>query len=137
MTGIPQSAISDILNGKRQVTHQDMYERLAGGLGIPRRPLGLAPDESVSPARRPAAQPSGPDRRTALAAGVTAAVDVSAGAGMGPPPEDSVTLLGTDGAWTRDDNEKLGALLDTDNGPPVDAATAARLAHEWLVVEPP
>ncbi|MBL7487622.1 helix-turn-helix domain-containing protein [Frankia sp. AgB1.9] len=64
---VPQSHISHIIRGKRQVTSLDMYERFASGLDIPRALLGLAEPAAVHepPA---AAEHTGPDRRIVLAA---------------------------------------------------------------------
>ncbi|MDT3395422.1 helix-turn-helix transcriptional regulator [Streptomyces sp. B1866] len=45
-TGMTQSRINEIVNGRREVTRLDVYERIADGLKIPdhgRRLLGLAP----------------------------------------------------------------------------------------------
>jgi transcriptional regulator with XRE-family HTH domain len=50
MTGLPQSTISDVLNGRRQVMKLDLYEKFAGGLDIPRGRLGLAEPRPVEPA---------------------------------------------------------------------------------------
>ncbi|KJE21509.1 hypothetical protein FF36_04197 [Frankia torreyi] len=77
MTGVPQPTISLILNGKRQVSSIETYEKFAEGLDIPRERLGLA--AAPSPADQPAegapgsavavvAADAGPDRRTVLAA---------------------------------------------------------------------
>ncbi|OHV40817.1 MULTISPECIES: helix-turn-helix domain-containing protein [Pseudofrankia] len=63
---VPQSHISHILRGKRQVTSLDMYERFARGLDIPRALLGLA--EPATTSEPPVAERTGPDRRTVLAA---------------------------------------------------------------------
>jgi hypothetical protein len=40
---IPQSHVSEIQNGRRQVTAMEIFERFADGLVIPRQRLGLAP----------------------------------------------------------------------------------------------
>src|SRR5262245_13133905 len=45
--GIGQPSVSAILNGRRQVTALDMFERFADGLGIPRLRLGLAPVDAA------------------------------------------------------------------------------------------
>ncbi len=77
MTGVPQPTISLILNGKRQVSSIETYEKFAEGLDIPRERLGLA--AASSPADQPAegapesavtvvAADAGPDRRKVLAA---------------------------------------------------------------------
>ncbi|MBL7498154.1 helix-turn-helix domain-containing protein [Frankia sp. CNm7] len=72
---VPQSHISHIMRGKRQVTSLDMYERFARGLDIPRALLGLA--EPAPTAETPAlVERTGPDRRAVLA--VTAATVVLA-----------------------------------------------------------
>ncbi|MBL7500327.1 helix-turn-helix domain-containing protein [Frankia sp. CNm7] len=49
---VPQSHVSEIQHGRRQVTSLEIFERMADGLGIPRRPLGLAdrPGEESHPA---------------------------------------------------------------------------------------
>lgn len=39
---VPQSHVSEIQNGRRQVTSLEIFERMADGIGIPRRRLGLA-----------------------------------------------------------------------------------------------
>jgi len=49
-TGLSQSRVNEVINGRREITKLDVFERVADGLGIPaesRRILGLAP------ARRP------------------------------------------------------------------------------------
>jgi hypothetical protein len=48
LVGIPQSHVSAIERGTRTVTTLALFERFADGLGIPRRPLGLA-DAAVVP----------------------------------------------------------------------------------------
>lgn len=49
MTGIAQSTISVVMNGKRQVIKLGLFERFADGLGIPRHRLGLSdPDGAAS-----------------------------------------------------------------------------------------
>jgi transcriptional regulator with XRE-family HTH domain len=77
LCGMPQSHISEILNGKRRVTSLDVIERLANGLNIPRDRLGLAdPARAAEASRSP--DPSGPHRRTVLtaaAAGIVTAAD--------------------------------------------------------------
>lgn len=49
---VPQSHVSEIQNGRRQVTSLEIFERMADGIGIPRRRLGLAdrPGEEPQPA---------------------------------------------------------------------------------------
>ncbi|WP_261568622.1 helix-turn-helix domain-containing protein [Frankia gtarii] len=77
MTGVPQPTISLILNGKRQVSSIETYEKFAEGLDIPRERLGLA--ATSPPADQPAGDAPGsavevataggrPDRRTVPAA---------------------------------------------------------------------
>jgi tetratricopeptide (TPR) repeat protein len=55
--GIGQPSVSAILNGRRQVTALDMFERFADGLDIPRQRLGLA----AVVRREPAAESAGAD----------------------------------------------------------------------------
>jgi len=64
---VPQSHISHILRGKRQVTSLDMYERFARGLDIPRALLGLA-EPAPATETSAVAERTGPDRRAVLAA---------------------------------------------------------------------
>lgn len=54
---VPQSHVSEIQHGRRQVTSLEIFERIADGIGIPRRPLGLA-DRSGEEAQPAAAAPS-------------------------------------------------------------------------------
>ncbi|MFJ9389816.1 transcriptional regulator [Nocardioides sp. NPDC101246] len=45
-TGLSQSRVNEVINGRREITKLDVFERVADGLGIPaesRRILGLAP----------------------------------------------------------------------------------------------
>jgi transcriptional regulator with XRE-family HTH domain len=73
MTGVPQPTISLILNGKRQVTSIETFEKFAEGLDIPRERLGLA---AAEPAAVIEAEPAaGPDRRSVLAIGAAWAID--------------------------------------------------------------
>jgi predicted XRE-type DNA-binding protein len=96
MTGVPQPTISLILNGKRQVSSIETYEKFAEGLDIPRERLGLA--AASSPAGQPAAgapgsavvvmaADAGPDRRTVLAGGRGRRVGDRRGAGRGHPAD--------------------------------------------------
>ncbi|MEU8266368.1 helix-turn-helix domain-containing protein [Sphaerisporangium sp. NPDC049002] len=51
-TGLSQGKVSEIMKGGVQVTRLDVFERIAGGLGMPdaaRTALGLAPDFSDTP----------------------------------------------------------------------------------------
>ncbi len=57
--GIGQPSVSAILNGRRQVTALDMFERFADGLSIPRQRLGLAPLD-VPPSPSAGAKPDEP-----------------------------------------------------------------------------
>jgi transcriptional regulator with XRE-family HTH domain len=137
MTGVPQPTVSVIVNGKREVISLKMFERFAQGLGIPRHRLGLAEPPAADPPQPP--PPAEPDRRTVLAAGVALAVDEeNAGRTRNTPDAGAgSTLLGAE-TWTREDADDLARMLEAGADAPVpDAATAARLAHEWLVAEPP
>ncbi|WP_045875077.1 helix-turn-helix transcriptional regulator [Pseudofrankia sp. DC12] len=83
---VPQSHISHILRGKRQVTSLDMYERFANGLDIPRALLGLA--ETASPTAAPAPpvvldEPAKPDRRIVLAGAAGAMAAASTDVDLG------------------------------------------------------
>ncbi|WP_083873616.1 helix-turn-helix transcriptional regulator [Frankia sp. QA3] len=49
MTGVPQPTISLILNGKRQITSLETFEKFAEGLDIPRERLGLASADPAGP----------------------------------------------------------------------------------------
>jgi transcriptional regulator with XRE-family HTH domain len=51
LVGLPQSHISDVERGRRQVTALEVFERFADGLGIPRRMLGLNDAESEASTR--------------------------------------------------------------------------------------
>ncbi|MER7556887.1 helix-turn-helix transcriptional regulator [Nocardioides sp. NPDC126508] len=45
-TGLSQSRVNEVINGRREITKLEVFERIADGLGIPaecRRILGLAP----------------------------------------------------------------------------------------------
>ena len=45
-TGLSQARVNEVINGRREITKLDVFERVADGLGIPtesRRILGLAP----------------------------------------------------------------------------------------------
>ncbi|WP_165449388.1 helix-turn-helix domain-containing protein [Krasilnikovia cinnamomea] len=53
MIGIPQPHVSGIERGNRQVITIDLIERVADGLGIPRKMLGLAPLEDAGPESGP------------------------------------------------------------------------------------
>lgn len=70
MTGVSQPTISAVLNGKRQVTSIDLFEKFAVGLDIPRERLGLAGEEPtgtvgsvVVPAASPPVLPEVPAAR--------------------------------------------------------------------------
>ncbi|SBW17041.1 hypothetical protein FDG2_0039 [Candidatus Protofrankia californiensis] len=89
--GMPQSHISEIINGKRRVTSLELFERLASGLDIPRRRLGLADQQPATTTTAPpeTGQRTGPatvaSRAAAfltvpvvLAAGMTAETMVTA-----------------------------------------------------------
>ncbi len=59
---VPQSHVSEIQNGRRQVTSLEIFERIADGIGIPRARIGLAdkpgsvPEPRSGPAGGPAAE---------------------------------------------------------------------------------
>jgi len=81
LSEVPQSHISHILRGKRQVTSLEVYERFARGLDIPLALLGLA--ETTTPTGATTSpttvvEQTGPDRRALLAtaAGAVAAAGI-------------------------------------------------------------
>lgn len=50
---VPQSHVSEIQNGRRQVTSLEIFERIADGIGIPRTRIGLAEKPGTVPGPRP------------------------------------------------------------------------------------
>ena len=56
--GLPQSHVSDIMNGRRQVTSLEIFERIADGIGIPRGRIGLAERPGAVP--EPRTEPGSP-----------------------------------------------------------------------------
>ncbi len=75
LCGMPQSHISEILNGKRRVTSLDVIERLASGLDIPRDRLGLA--EPQAEPVEPAVNDAKPGRPVVRAVDETVAAPVT------------------------------------------------------------
>jgi tetratricopeptide (TPR) repeat protein/transcriptional regulator with XRE-family HTH domain len=112
MTGVPQPAISEILNGKRQVVRLETFERFANGLGIPRERLGLAarpweadrPDPADAPAT-PAAHPLAADHDTAEQPVATSAPDLV-------HPSSSRYMLVAGEEFARADALRLGVVHD-------------------------
>lgn len=56
--GLPQSHVSDIMNGRRQVTSLEIFERIADGISIPRGRIGLAERPGSVP--EPRSEPGAP-----------------------------------------------------------------------------
>ncbi|WP_239406152.1 helix-turn-helix domain-containing protein [Frankia sp. Cj3] len=127
--GLSQSRVSKIMRGEDRIATLDLIERITDALRIPGALLGLAPRpwEVIVTDARSRPTPSQAPARTAPAQLHNVEAD----------QRDSVTLLNNDDTWTPHSTEELADLLGTDDGPPVHAANAARLAHEWLIVEPP
>ncbi|WP_322750197.1 MULTISPECIES: helix-turn-helix transcriptional regulator [unclassified Frankia] len=82
--GMPQSHISEIRNGKRQVITLTVFERLASGLNLPRARLGLddetthreSPTTTATGSDEPTANtPAQPTRRT-VSLGLSAAIGI-------------------------------------------------------------
>ncbi|MER7607908.1 helix-turn-helix domain-containing protein [Nocardioides sp. NPDC127503] len=59
-TGLSHSRVNEVINGRREITKLDVFERVADGLGIPaesRRILGLAPARTSGHATLPTSRP--------------------------------------------------------------------------------
>ncbi len=127
--GLSQSRVSKIMRGEDRIATLDLIERIADALRIPGALLGLAsrPWEVIVTDARPGPLPSQAPARTAPALTQNGDSD----------RPDPVTLLHDDDTWTSERTAELAELLGTDDGLPVHAANAARLAHEWLIAEPP